>query len=200
MSLRNTPFRQALRLSGGMMASTVEVVVGTVGRAHGLRGEVTIRLLSDFPEERFAPGVVLHAGQPAGRGLEVATSRWQGDMLLVAFRGYTDRSRAETLRGTELWAQVEAGEDDEGDFHDAALTGLEVRTGTVVRGRIASIVHNPGQDLLVVRSATGEHLVPFVTELVPTVDLAAGFVEVVDLPGLFGEPEVAGESEAEEVR
>ncbi len=167
------------------MAPTVDVVVGTVGRAHGLRGEVTVRLSSDFPEERFAPGAVLRAGTVAGERLEVKASRWQGDLLVVAFGGYTDRSRAETLRGTELWTQVEVGEDDAGDFHDAALVGLEVRTDGAVRGRIASIVHNPGQDLLVVRSQTGEYLVPFVTELVPVVDLAAGVVEVVDLPGLF---------------
>ncbi len=167
------------------MAPTVDVVVGTVGRAHGLRGEVTVRLSSDFPEERFAPGAVLRAGTVTGERLEVKASRWQGDLLVVSFSGHTDRSCAETLRGTELWAQVEVGEDDAGDFHDAALVGLEVRTGGTVRGRIVSIVHNPGQDLLVVRSETGEHLVPFVTELVPVVDLATGVVEVVDLPGLF---------------
>ncbi len=167
------------------MASTVDVVVGTVGRAHGLRGEVTVRVQSDFAQERFAPGAVLRAGLATGERLEVQASRWQGDLLVVRFRGYADRSSAETLRGTQLWAAVEPGESDPGEFHDAALVGLEVRTGDVVRGRIASIVHNPGQDLLVVRSATGEHLVPFATELVPVVDLAAGRVEVVDLPGLF---------------
>ncbi|MFT3970477.1 MAG: ribosome maturation factor RimM [Micropruina sp.] len=167
------------------MAPIVEVVVGTIGRAHGLRGEVTVRVRSDFAEDRFAPGAVLRAGGVTGGSLEVSASRWQGDLLLVTFRGYTDRSRAETLRGTELWAQVEAGEGDPGEFHDAALIGLQVRTGPVVRGRIAAILHNPGQDLLVVRSEAGEQLVPFVTELVPVVDLEGGYVEVVDLPGLF---------------
>ncbi len=167
------------------MATTVDVLVGTVGRAHGLRGEVTIRLHTDYPEQRFAPGAVLHADGVSGSELEVAASRWQGDVLLVGFRGYADRSRAETLRGTELWARVEAGTDDSGDVHDAALTGLEVRTGARVIGRIAAVVHNPAQDLLVVRGDTGEHLVPFVTALVPVVDLAGGYVEVIDLPGLF---------------
>ena len=166
------------------MAATVDVVVGTIGRPHGLRGELTIRLHTDFPDERFAPGTRLSTGTEGGH-LDVVTSRWQGGVLLVAFRGYADRSRAETLRGTELWARVEPGEDGSGDFHDAALTGLEVRVGGAPFGRIASVVHNPAQDLLVVRSATGEHLVPFVTELVPVVDLTGGFVEVVDLPGLF---------------
>lgn len=169
------------------MSDSVEVLVGTIGRPHGLRGDVTVRLSSDFPEERFAPGEVLRTAERGGGTLEVASSRWQGDVLLVLFRGYTDRSRAETLRGTDLWASVTAGEDAEGDVHDAALVGLAVRVGGEPIGRIASIVHNPAQDLLVVRTATGEHLVPFVTALVPVVDLAGGFVEVVDLPGLFEE-------------
>ncbi len=167
------------------MAHTVDVVVGTVGRAHGLRGEVTIRLSSDFPEERFAPGAVLRAGTINGERLEVRASRWQGDLLVVTFHGYTDRSRAETLRGTELWAQVEVGESDPGDFHAAALVGLEVRSGGLLRGRIASLVDTPGQDLLVVRAEAGEHRGPCVAGLVPVVDLATGVVEVVDLPGLF---------------
>lgn len=169
------------------MSDRVDVLVGTIGRAHGLRGDVTVRLSSDFPDERFAPGEVLRTAERGGATLEVASSRWQGDVLVVSFTGFGDRSRAETLRGTELWASVEPGEDAEGDFHDAALVGLAVRRGGTPIGRIASIVHNPAQDLLVVRTATGEHLVPFVTALVPVVDPAGGFVEVVDLPGLFEE-------------
>ena len=167
------------------MTNEADVVVGTVGRAHGLRGEVTVRVHSDFAQERFAPGSVVHAGGVGGARLEVASSRWQGDVLVVAFRGYADRSRAETLRGTRLWARVEAGQDAEGDFHDAALAGLQVRVGDAVVGRIASVVHNPAQDLLVVDTPSGERLVPFVTALVPVVDLAGGYVEVVDLPGLL---------------
>ena len=167
------------------MTNDVDVVVGTIGRAHGLRGEVAVRVHSDFAQERFAPGSVVHAGGIDGSRLEVTASRWQGDVLVVAFRGYADRSSAETLRGTRLWARVEAGQDADGDFHDAALVGLEVRTGDVVAGRITSVVHNPAQDLLVVDTPSGERLVPFVTALVPVVDLAGGYVEVVDLPGLF---------------
>ncbi|MFT4296089.1 MAG: ribosome maturation factor RimM [Micropruina sp.] len=167
------------------MSSDVDVVVGTVGRPHGLRGEVTVRVHSDFPEDRFAVGAVLRADDAKGSPLEVTASRWQGDVLLIGFRGYTDRSRAELLRGTRLWARVQAGEDAEGGFHDVALIGLQVRVGGATIGQITSVVHNPAQDLLVVRTETDESLVPFVNELVPVVDLDGGFVEVVDLPGLF---------------
>ncbi|MFT3861506.1 ribosome maturation factor RimM [Micropruina sp.] len=167
------------------MATLVDVIVGTVGRAHGLRGEVTVRVHTDYAGERFAPGAVLRCGSADGATLEVVASRRQGEYLLVAFRGFADRSRAETLRGTELWASVEAEQTDTDEFHDAALVGLEVRRGGAVMGRIVSITHNPAQDLLVVDTAGGERLVPFVTALVPVVDVPGGFVEVADLAGLF---------------
>lgn len=162
----------------------VDVIVGTIGRAHGLRGEVTVRAHSDYPDERFAPGSLLGRGSGSAP-LEVIASRRQGDVLLVAFRGVRDRSAAETLRGTELWASVEPGETAPDEFHDAALIGLAVRRGDAVVGRVASVTHHPAQDLLVVDTADGERLVPFVSALVPVVDLAAGFVEVADLPGLL---------------
>ena len=169
------------------MAEPVDVIVGTVGRAHGLRGEVSVRLQTDYAEDRFAAGATLRRGSADGAELEVMSSRRQADMLLVAFAGVTDRSTAEALRGTQLWAQVQAGETGPDEFHDAALVGLEVRCGGRPVGRIGSVMHNPAQDLLVVETAGGERLVPFVADLVPVVDVAAGYVEVVDLPGLIEE-------------
>lgn len=167
------------------MNAVVDVVVGTIGRAHGLKGEVTVRVQTDYPDERFASGAVVRRDAADGPELRVVTSRWQGPVLLVGFEGHRDRSSAETLRGVQLWARVEAGADDEGDFHDAALIGLDVRAGGRSVGRIGSVVHNPAQDLLVIGTDQGERLVPFVTELVPTVDLDAGYVEVIALPGLL---------------
>ena len=55
------------------------------------------------------------------------------------------------------------------------------------------VTHNPAQDLLVIDTAHGDRLVPFVTQLVPVVDMAAGYLEVVHLPGLL-DPEDADEN------
>jgi len=167
------------------MIEPIDVVVGTVGRAHGLRGEVIVRVHTDYADERFGPGSGLRRANAAGELLEVAASRRQGDALVVRFTGIADRSQAEALRGTELWASVEPAEDADGDYHDAALVGLIVRCGEAEVGRITGITHNPAQDLLIVDTKAGQRLVPFVTELVPVVDVAGGFVEVVDLPGLL---------------
>jgi 16S rRNA processing protein RimM len=169
------------------MSQTTELIVGTVGRAHGLRGEVTVRPRTDFAEDRFRPGATLRTSD--GRSVEVTGHRWQSGMLVLTLKGVADRSGAEALRGLDLWATVDLDATDDGEFHDGALVGLAVRAGGREVGRVVAVQHPPAQDLLVVRTDAGERLVPFVAALVPTVDVAAGFVEVVDLPGLLSDLE-----------
>jgi 16S rRNA processing protein RimM len=178
------------------------LVVGRIGKPHGIRGEVTVEVRTDEPEARFAPGTVLRtepgAAPPAnpspGPGvpfrvpdrLAVESARWHQGRLLVAFEGILDRDVAEALRGTLLVvdsAEVAAPEDPE-EFHDHQLVGLAVVTPAGERlGEVARIDHAPASDLLVLRRPEGgTALIPFVKAIVPEVDLAGGRV-VVDPPG-----------------
>ncbi|MFT3877724.1 MAG: ribosome maturation factor RimM [Propioniciclava sp.] len=171
------------------MSQTVEVLVGTVGRAHGLRGEVHVHVRTDEPERRFAEGATLLID---GRPCAVAALRWQAGTLLLRFDGVTDRTGAEALRGQELWARVPADEapGEDGEFYDRQLVGLRVMDAAGAEaGTIGEVLHLPAQDVLVVRTPSGQRLVPFVTELVPVVDLEAGFVQVADVRGLLDEME-----------
>lgn len=161
------------------------VIVGTVGRPHGLRGEVLVRPRTDEVDERFAAGQRLRVGE---QELEVAGHSWQQGRLVVRFAGIADRSGAETLRGREVWAATASQAKDEDEFHDLELIGLVVEDPTgVVLGRILAVQHHPAQDLLVIETDSGERLVPFVAELVPIVDPAAGRVVVNPIPGLLTE-------------
>ena len=169
--------------------------MGRIGRPHGVRGELTVELRTDEPERRFGDGAVLdlrHAGgrPPAGAPsrLTVAGSRTHQDRLLVTFAEVGDRSAAEALRGTLLVTDVggQTPEDPE-EYYDHQLVGLAVVTleGSSA-GTVAEVVHTGAQDLLVVRrSGREDALVPFVTALVPEVDLAAGRLVVADRPGLL---------------
>jgi len=163
----------------------MRVVVGRIGRAHGVRGELTVEVRTDDPEDRFAVGSVLlctgRSDVPAT--VTVADARWHSGRLVMSLEGVSDRTAAEALRGTLLEADVDPviGEDDE--FHDLVLVGLEVRDrGGQVLGTVSEVMHLPGQDLLAVARSDGpELLVPFVTEFVPVVDVPAGFL-LVELP------------------
>ncbi len=173
------------------MADTERVLVGTLGRPHGLRGELTVFLRTDSPDARFAPGASLEVG-PGGRPMTVTAARRHAGSLLLTLDCVADRTAAEALRGLDVWARVPAGEvpDEEGTFYDRQLVGLGVRdaAGRPV-GRVTAVQHPPAQDLLVVDVAGVQRLVPFVAALVPVVDLAAGFLQVADVPGLLDDGE-----------
>jgi 16S rRNA processing protein RimM len=169
--------------------SGLTLVVGRVGRPQGVRGEVTVEVRTDDPESRFAPGSVLLT-EPAERGpLTVGGMRPRSGGVVVSFAGVADRAAAEALRGTVLLvdaATLPAIEDPD-EFYDHQLAGLAAVDGAgTPLGTVAEVVHAPASDLLVVRDADGrEHLVPFVRDMVPTVDLAAGRVVVAAPEGLF---------------
>lgn len=174
------------------MARTVEVLVGTLGRPHGLKGELSVHVRTDEPDRRLAPGAAVLLDNR--REARVASARWHSGVLLVRFEGSSDRTAAEALRGVELWARVPADEvpADSDDYYDRQLVGLAVRdaAGETV-GTIAGVLHLPAQDVLRVRTPSGERLVPFVSQLVPEVDLVAGFVRVADVGGLLADEDDA---------
>ena len=160
------------------------VVVGRIGRPHGVRGEVTVEVRTDDPELRFVPGAVLRT-DPADRGpVTVTRAHWHGTTLLLSLEGVDSREAAEAVRNTELLVDVaDLPEiEDPDSFYDHQLVGLAVRlTDGSVLGEVSAVRHE-AQDLLVVRRrGAGDVLVPFVAAIVPTVDLAGGFV-VVDPP------------------
>ena len=150
-----------------------------------MRGDVVIDVRTDEPERRFAPGTAFSTSRGP---LTVATSRWHGQRLLVAFTEVTDRTAAEELRGVELRIRVAADQrpDDPEEFYDHHLVGLraENEAGQPL-GEVSDVLHLPAQDVLVVRRDSRDVLVPFVTDIVSEVDLDAGRVVIVEQPGLL---------------
>ncbi|KFC17010.1 ribosome maturation factor RimM [Cutibacterium acnes] len=176
-------------------SATVEVVVGRVGRAHGLRGDVVVEVRTDEPDARFGVGATLQV-EGSRRDLTVVRSRWAKGSLIVAFDEVKDRQGAEELRGSVLVVDVESNDDpdDPDEFWDRRLRGLTVvdESGKS-RAAVKDVLHMPAQDVLVIDVSGEEHLVPFVHQLVPTVDVASGRIVVSGIPGLL-------DSNAEEAR
>ncbi|HUZ25876.1 MAG TPA: ribosome maturation factor RimM [Streptosporangiaceae bacterium] len=169
----------------------MQLVVGRIGRPHGIRGDVTVDVRTDDPELRFAAGSVLQTDPAANGPLTVAAARWHSGRLLVSFAGVGDRDEADELRGLLLLVESDdLGDDgDPDEFRDFQLIGLAVLTtaGEPV-GQVADVLHH-GQDLLVIKGAGdrlgAEILVPFVAPLVPEVDVAAGRLVIDPPPGLL---------------
>lgn len=168
----------------------MRLTVARVGRAHGLRGEVTVEVRTDAPERRFVPDAVLYVVPTAGSSwsgpaaLTLRSVRDHNRVLLLTFREVTDRDGAEALRGLLLEADVPEDEQEPDAWFDHQLVGLHaVDPAGGALGVVVAVEHSGAQDLLVVRRPDGrDRLVPFVTAIVPTVDVAAGRM-VIDAPG-----------------
>ncbi|MDI3406083.1 ribosome maturation factor RimM [Streptomyces cavernicola] len=167
----------------------MQLVVGRIGRAHGIKGEVTVEVRTDEPELRLAPGAVL-ATDPAATGpLTIAAGRVHSGRLLLRFEGVRDRNAAEALRNTLLIADVDPEELPEGDdeYYDHQLMDLDVVTvdGQEV-GRITEISHLASQDLFIVERPDGtEVMIPFVEEIVTDIDLEEQRATIDPPPGLI---------------
>ncbi|MEV8332484.1 ribosome maturation factor RimM [Streptomyces niveus] len=167
----------------------MQLVVARIGRAHGIKGEVTVEVRTDEPELRLGPGAVL-ATEPASTGpLTVETGRVHSGRLLLRFAGVGDRTGAEALRNTLLIAEVDPQDmpEDPDEYYDHQLMDLDVvlTDGTEI-GRITEITHLPSQDLFIVERPDGtEVMIPFVEEIVTEIDLVEQRAVIDPPPGLI---------------
>ena len=169
----------------------MRVVIGRIGKAHGIRGDVTVEVRTDEVDRRFAIGTTLLSTHATP--LVIADARDHSGRLLLRFVGIDDRNGAEALRGTMLEADIDPTEKptDEDEYYDRQLVGLAaVRVNGEVLGAVSEVVHLPGHDLLAITTPSrGEVLVPFVHEIVTEVDLLESRV-IIDPPGgMFEDPE-----------
>ncbi|MER8103624.1 ribosome maturation factor RimM [Kitasatospora sp. NPDC094016] len=172
----------------------MQLVVGKIGRAHGIRGDVSVEVRTDEPELRLGPGAVLFTDPASAGPLTIESGKVHSGRLLLRFVGVKDRNAAEALRGTLLISEVDPEEspEDPEEYYDHQLIGLDVvlLDGTLV-GELTEVVHLPYQDLLTVEKADGtEVLVPFVRQIVPTIDLENQRAVITPPVGLI-EPEQA---------
>lgn len=171
------------------------VVVGRIGRPHGVKGAATIEVRTDEPDKRFAVGARLLTD--SGLDLTVASATWHSGRLLVTFEGYEDRTAVEQLRNALVSVDRPADErpEDPEEFYDSDLEGCEVVVdggdpdgdpGGAAIGVVREVSHLPGQDLLVVATPDErEVLIPFVSAFVPQIDVSAKRIVITPPEGLL---------------
>lgn len=161
-----------------------QTLVARIGKAHALRGEVTVQVHTDVPQERFVPGTVFTTDPASAGPLTLSSARLHQGTWLLGFEGVSDRSAAEALRNTKLLLDLDEADDDDDDgWYEEDLVGLRVESPSgEVLGTVSGLLVRPAQDLLVVTlTSGGEALVPFVEAIVPEVDPEAGRI-VLDAP------------------
>ena len=119
----------------------MQLQVARIGKPHGIRGEVTVQVLTDAPGDRFVPGTEFVV-EPASAGpLTILSARWNKDILLLAFEEIETRNEAEAVRGAKLFIETEELDDDDDDegWYEHELVGLEVRVGDQVVGKVTAL-------------------------------------------------------------
>lgn len=176
-----------------MSAAPAQLRVGRLLKAHGLKGALKLELYTDDPARRFTPGAVFTLQVPSGtpwhgKTLTLAELRWYNGQPVAFFDGVDDRTAAESLVKAILWIDQPTDEPDEPDaWYDYQLVGLRALRDGVEVGTVTRVEHLPAQDLLVVRAGDRDVLVPFVSAIVPLVDVASGTVTLTPPAGLFEE-------------
>jgi 16S rRNA processing protein RimM len=163
------------------------LAIGRVVGVHGLRGEVKVEPLTDFPE-RFEAGSLLYLGTQLEE-VEVLSGRPHKGHFLVTFDDYTDRSSAEELRGLWLFVPEDAAADlDPNTYWVHDILGLSVLSedGRTL-GTVTDVLFTGANEVYVVTNTTApvrEILLPATDEVILSVDLPARRLNVRLLPGL----------------
>ncbi len=172
-------------------ASTDQLRIGRLTKAHGLKGALKVEMYTDDPDKRFAPGAAFTLQVPTtspwhGKTLALVELRWYNGQPVAFFEGVTDREGAESLVKAILWIDRDPAEEPEDDaWYDFQLVGLRAMRDGEEIGVVTRIDHFPAQDLLTIRVGDRDVLVPFVAAIVPTVDVAAGTIVLTPPAGLL---------------
>lgn len=163
-------------------------MVGRLGRPHGLKGELTVAVRTDDAEGRFVKGAWFLTDPDVG-ALVLAAARTHTGRWVLRFEAVTSREHAEELRDVQLLVDASLDEPEDDAWPVAALVGLRaVHVDGTELGTVSALEAGVAQDLLVVGTAAGPVLVPFVTALVPEVDVPGGLVRIDPPGGLFPDP------------
>lgn len=146
------------------------ILIGKVGKPHGLSGEVRLHLYSEQPENvrSYKRLVLITTAGEISPSLRIVSSRVQGKAAIVGFESVNDRSSADNLKGRGVLLEIEElPETNEGEYYYYQFQGLPVKTVEgLLLGRVESVFSNGAQDILVIRQGTQEYLIPLVDSVV----------------------------------
>jgi len=177
----------------GTAVDPVWLIVGRMGKAHGVHGSILAEILTDFPE-RLKAGVGIEVGETedSRRAMEIHGVRYHRGRWLLDLVGIRNREDVEKLRGLYIFLPEQALDElPEGYYYEHHLVGLECRSpeGEVL-GTVKALETDGGQTRILVQRGSREFLVPWVPELVSSVDLDGAYLVIEPLPGLLDDDAV----------
>jgi 16S rRNA processing protein RimM len=164
------------------------ITIGTVKRAHGVRGEVVIEPVSEGTERFRGLERVLLRDKNGVREIGVISIKEKGELIVAKFESIDDRASAQALASAELGVRrKDVWPLPEGSYYIFDVVGSRV-VGTDGReiGTVGEVLGMPANDVLVVKTDKGEALIPVTRNVVKKIDVEAKTVVIEEIEGLLG--------------
>ena len=164
------------------------VAIGVVEKAHGVKGDVKVRPVTDYPP-RFKSLHKVIVEAPAGEveELEISKVLVCGNVVYLNFKGIDTRDKAQALRG----ALINVKKEDvlpleEGRFYHFEILGFEVKTTSgEFLGNVEEVMDLPANAVLVVKNKNREYLIPVIQDVVKKMDMGNGEIIIESMEGLL---------------
>lgn len=173
-----------------MSTNETRLLIAEIGAAHGIRGQVKLRVYCD--DLNLIDGQNLFTHETGDKTLKIILDRVNDQIILARVDGAPDRTAAEKLRGTKLYINRDTLPEieDDGVYYQTDLLDLEARdiNGKPI-GTILNIVNFGASDLIEIKPNIGPSFyLPFTDDHVPEIDVDGGFITVKDFEPFLPEP------------
>lgn len=161
------------------------ISIGKLVGFHGVWGEVKIMSNSDFTAERFQPGQIVHI---KNKEFTIEKYRMHKKFHLLTFEGVANISEVEALKDEDVLQDTESVELtlEEGEFHFSEIIGLSVFTDeNKALGKVTDIFQTGANDVWVVSDGQKEYMIPYIEDVVKTIDLEEGKIVITPIEGLL---------------
>lgn len=164
------------------------IAVGVIEKAHGIRGQVKVKALTDFPS-RFKLLTTIFVELQSGerKQLEIARINLQGQIVYLSFKDINNREQAQELQGAFLMIKrtdLLPLHDDE--FYHFEIEGFEVKTEAGVHvGAVEKVWDLAANPVFVVQTENGEVLIPVIKDVIKEIDKKKGEIIITPLEGLL---------------
>jgi len=162
------------------------LVIGRILKAHGVRGEMRVEILTDKPE-RFTWLEEVYIGKDDPQLKKIEAVRFHKSWALLKLQDCDDRDAANLLRSQLVQVpESEAIPLEEGEYYLHQLIGLRVQTeeGEYL-GSITEVIETKANNVFVVKKDSAEILLPDISEVIREIEFESGIVTVRPLPGLI---------------
>lgn len=171
-----------------MPGEPVFLVIGKLRRPHGLKGDILMEVMTDFPE-RIKSGELVYIGEEFKESY-FRTCKWHGKLMRISFEGINDPESAGEYRNKYVYVHCDnSPELPEGEFYHHQLIGLQVISDDGKNlGVVTSILETGSNDVLSVQDMHGrEILIPVIQQVMRDVNIESGIITIYVLPGLIPE-------------